>query len=90
MAQQVKDLASSLLWLGSLLWCRFDPSSENCMPWVQPGKKTIKAVISECRIGQYSLSLEKTKYVEFTLWLSRLRTQHSLPEDVGSIPGLAQ
>ena len=27
---------------------------------------------------------------EFLLWLSRLRTQHSVSEDVGSIPGLAQ
>ena len=27
---------------------------------------------------------------EFPLWLSRLRTQHSLREDAGSIPGLAQ
>ena len=27
---------------------------------------------------------------EFPSWLSRLRTQNYLPEDVGSIPGLAQ
>ena len=27
---------------------------------------------------------------EFPLWLSRLRTQHSVQEDAGSIPGLAQ
>ena len=27
---------------------------------------------------------------EFPLWLSGLRTQHSVHEDVGSIPGLAQ
>ena len=27
---------------------------------------------------------------EFLLWLSGLRTQHSVREDVGSIPGLAQ
>ena len=25
MAQWVKDLVLSRLWLGSLLWCRFDP-----------------------------------------------------------------
>ena len=25
MAQQVKDLVSLLQWLGSLLWCGFDP-----------------------------------------------------------------
>ena len=27
---------------------------------------------------------------EFLLWLSGLRTQHSVPKDVGSIPGLTQ
>ena len=27
---------------------------------------------------------------EFPLWVSRLRTQHSVGEDAGSIPGLAQ
>ena len=26
--------------------------------------------------------------MEFPLWLSRLRTQHSVCEDAGSIPGL--
>ena len=26
---------------------------------------------------------------EFTLWLSRLRSQHSVHEDAGSVPGLA-
>ena len=28
--------------------------------------------------------------LEFPLWLSRLRTQHSVYEDSGSIPGFAQ
>ena len=28
--------------------------------------------------------------LEFLFWLSRLRTQQSIPEDAGSIPGLAQ
>ena len=32
----------------------------------------------------------KTITEEFLLWLSGLRTQHNVPEDVGSIPGLAQ
>ena len=30
------------------------------------------------------------KIHEFPLWLSRLRTQLSIQEDLGSIPGLAQ
>ena len=29
-------------------------------------------------------------YLEFPSWLSRLRTQHSVLEDVSLIPGLAQ
>ena len=34
--------------------------------------------------------LENNLPREFSLWLSGLRTQHGLCEDVGSIPGLAQ
>ena len=29
-------------------------------------------------------------YLEFPLWLTGLRTRHTVHEDVGSIPGLAQ
>ena len=32
----------------------------------------------------------KNLVLQFSLWLSRLRILHSVPEDVGSIPGLAQ
>ena len=36
----VKDLVLSLLWLRSLLWCRFDPWPGNfCMPQVWPKEK---------------------------------------------------
>ena len=41
-AQWVKDLAVSVMWLGSVLWHgpRFDPWPGNfCMLWVQPKKK---------------------------------------------------
>ena len=38
-AQWVKDLALSLLWLWSLLWHEFDPWPRNFhIPWVQPKK----------------------------------------------------
>ena len=33
---------------------------------------------------------QKYVTVDFPSWLSRLRTQHSVPEDVGLIPGLTQ
>ena len=37
MAQQVKDLVLSLLWLRLLLWLGFDPWPQNfCIPWAQP------------------------------------------------------
>ena len=36
------------------------------------------------------LSSLKKKKMEFPLWLSGLRTRHSVREDVGLIPGLAQ
>ena len=37
-----------------------------------------------------ALKWKKIIKVEFSLWLSRLRTQESVCEDAGSIPGLAQ
>ena len=43
MAEQVKDLILSLFWLGTLLWCRFDPWTGNfCMLWAWPQKKKRK------------------------------------------------
>ena len=40
MAQWIKDLALSLLWLGMLLWLRFCSMPSNfLMPQVQPKKK---------------------------------------------------
>ena len=36
------------------------------------------------------MAFQKESLEEFPLWLSRLRTQHSVSEDVGSIPGLPQ
>ena len=42
-AQWVKDLALSLLWLGSLMWCGFHPWPGNfCTLWEQPKKKKKK------------------------------------------------
>ena len=38
-----------------------------------------------------TLGVSLKSYIsEFPLWLSRLRTQNNIHEDVGSIPGLAQ
>ena len=33
---------------------------------------------------------KENENLEFPVWLSRLRTEHSVCEDAGSIPGLAQ
>ena len=43
MAQQVKELALTLLWLWLQLWCRFSPWPRNChMLQVWPEKKKKK------------------------------------------------
>ena len=39
-------------------------------------------------MGSFNTKILKIR--EFPLWLSRLRTQLSIQEDLGSIPGLAQ
>ena len=71
----VKNPPLSPLWLKSLLWPGFNPWPGNFrMPWAQPKKK--------------GSTLKKKS--EFPLWLSRLKTQHSLHEDAGLIPGLTQ
>ena len=41
-------------------------------------------------IDQWNIIESRTKLSEFPLWLSRLRTQHSIREDVGLIPVLTQ
>ena len=40
--------------------------------------------------GTLKLVFKKRKKEAFLLWLSRLRTQHNIREDAGSIPGLTQ
>ena len=63
MAQQVKDPALSLLWLGLLLWDRFNPWPRNfLMPWTQP--KTNK---------------QKTLYFCFFLIKKNPQSRGSLP-----------
>ena len=57
-AQRVKDLALSLQWLRSLLWCAFDPWPRNfCMPCVQSRqtkgkKKSLVVILSEVKVRQ--------------------------------------
>ena len=47
MVQQVKDLVLSQQWLGSLLWCRFEPWHRNFhMAHMRSKKGFCKAVIS--------------------------------------------
>ena len=47
-------------------------------------------MFSGCMNSQSVMTWIKMSSVEFLLWLSRLRTQHSAHEVVGSIPGLTQ
>ena len=81
LVQCVKDLALSLQWLRSLPWCGFSLWPGNFHMWWMQLKKNKKGGIAQTRCGGLS---------GVPLWLSRLRTQHTLCEDTGSIPGLAQ
>ena len=96
----VKDLSLSLLWLGSLLWHRFDPWPGNfCMPWVQPPlqKKIKKAGIDSSgeieRELNFGKEKEKKKKEEITLRSSHCGDMEMNPtrncEVAGSISGLA-
>ena len=74
--------------------------------WVWPSWRTERRKESwMARISDYSATPRKSRqscpsevssvsqewmWWEFPLWLSRLRTQHSIYEDAGSIPGLVQ
>lgn len=52
MAQRVKDLALSLLWLWGQQWCGYiNPWSRNfCMACVQPGEKKKANAVLVCSI----------------------------------------
>ena len=67
MAQWVKDLVLSLLWLRSLLCCRFNCWPRNFhMPWTQPKKKKknwwigVPAVVQ--RVKDLTLSLRQHRF----------------------------
>ena len=48
-AHQVKGMASSLPWLGSLLWCRFDPQPQELPPAVglaKQNKRNLNKIIA--------------------------------------------
>ena len=66
MAQQVKEPALLLLWLGSLLWHEFDPWPRNfCMPQVQPKKKR-KKLPGRIEIGLNTKNQEKKSEIKIT------------------------
>ena len=46
--------------------------------------------LQDCSKVSFPLVITKMYDQELPLWLSRLRTQHRVREDVGSVPGLAQ
>ena len=50
----------------------------------------VHSLAQELRHATGSPKKKKKKKKEFLLWLHGLRTQHSVPEDVGSILGLFQ
>ena len=61
-AQNVKDLALSLLWLGSLLWYGFDPGPRNfCMLQVWPKKNQVypphHMSLGKCKLKQQETTI---------------------------------
>ena len=52
-------------------------------------KPTANSILSGEKLEEFSLR-SRTKQVGFLLWFSRLRAQHNVCEDVGSIPDLTQ
>ena len=57
---QVKDPALSLLWLGWLLWYRFNPWPGNFhMPWVCETKRDRE--LSSKRVGEFESKKKKKK-----------------------------
>ena len=87
MVQWVKDSPLSLQWLGSLLWCGFDPRPRNChTPWATPPpkKKNPKSNIRERRTtGNLWLPLAVWREAHRDL---RGRTKHTEEE----LPGQAE
>ena len=88
MAQQVKDLVLSLLWLWLLLWCRFDPWPGNfCMPQVQPKKKKRERERKERKKKERKQTInppESSRCSSVEMDPTRIH------EDAGLILGLAQ
>ena len=54
-AQQVKDPVLSLLWLGSLLWYRFNPWLGTCMLWPKKRKKKAEIKCSIVELKGYKV-----------------------------------
>ena len=62
MVQQVKDPVLSLLWLGLLLWYRFDPWPWNfCMLQARPEKKNVQ---SKDHVGSLECCSEPFEFIE--------------------------
>ena len=54
-------------------------------PGCSQGAQELNKWFSECN---FHGCVKKNVAMEFALWLNRLRSQHSIHEDMGSIPGL--
>ena len=67
--QQVKDLAFPLLWLGSLLWSRFNPWPGNFyMPWVWPKRKKRRNTL----LGRaWGAIMESTIFLQRIWWVTQ-------------------
>ena len=75
MAQQVKDPASSLLWLGSLVWCGFDPwYGKFCMPQVWP-KKLSEELSRHFSKEKMQMDKKHTKWCSISLIIEKYKSK---------------
>ena len=87
-AKQIKDPALSLLWLRSLLWCRFDLWPGNfCMPWVW-FKKKVDFMLYELYISVFFYFITAPWHTEFPGQGSDLRHRCNLRWGYGNARSL--
>ena len=72
-----------------VMWQEMNVTFLDCEAWQENSAPTMTSLVA-CGLNLTTSPSKHHVPREFPLWLSRLRTQQSAPEDAGSIPGLAQ